>query len=100
MSAYVHQSNHYIDNSLFFQHMVKRKLEVTKAIAENKPIPPVNNYISECFIKIATHLSYKPNFNGYTFRDEFILSGIEQCLKKVDKFSPEISNNPFFFSQE
>ena len=26
---------------------------------------PLTNYIGECFLKIATHLSYKPNFINY-----------------------------------
>ena len=28
--------------------------------------------IFECFLKIANHLSYRPNFINYTFRDDMI----------------------------
>ena len=27
--------------------------------------PPISNYLGSCFLKIATHLSYKPNFVNY-----------------------------------
>ena len=30
---------------------------------------------SECFLKIANHLSYRPNFINYTFRDDMISDG-------------------------
>ena len=58
------------------------------------------NYIGECFIKIATHLSYKPNFINYTFRDDMIADGIENCIQYVDNFDPAKSKNPFaYFTQ-
>ncbi len=62
--------------------------------------PPVSNYIGECFLKIATHLSYRPNFINYTYRDDMISDGIENCLQYVHNFNPEKSNNPFaYFTQ-
>ena len=65
-----------------------------------KNIPPVTNYIGECFLKIATHLSYRPNFINYTYRDEMISDGIENCLQYVKNFNPEKSSNPFaYFTQ-
>ena len=40
-------------------------------------------------------LSYKPNFINYTYRQEMISDGIENCLQYIHNFNPEKSNNPF-----
>jgi DNA-directed RNA polymerase specialized sigma24 family protein len=51
-------------------------------------------------VKIANHLAYKSNFVNYTFRDEMILDGIENCITYIDNFDPEKSKNPFaYFTQ-
>lgn len=51
-------------------------------------------------MKIAQHLSYKPNFINYTYKDEMISDGIENCLLYIDNFNPEKSSNPFaYFTQ-
>ena len=71
-----------------------------EAEEQGKPQPPVTNYIGECFLKIANHLSYRPNFINYTYRDEMISDGIENCLQYVHNFNPDKSNNPFaYFTQ-
>ena len=62
--------------------------------------PPITNYLGECFLKIATHLSYKPNFVNYMFRDDMISDGIENCVQYTHNFDPEKSKNPFaYFTQ-
>ena len=71
-------------------------------LAEKKKLdrPPVTDYIGSCFLKIANHLSYRPNFINYTFRYDMISDGIENCLQYLDNFNPEKSNNPFaYFTQ-
>jgi len=51
-------------------------------------------------VKIGNHLAYKSNFVNYTFRDEMILDGIENCITYIDNFDPEKSKNPFaYFTQ-
>ena len=80
--------------------MVEYKKSVNKAKREKKDKPPVPDYIGECFLKIANHLSYRPNFINYTFRDDMISDGIENCLQYLDNFNPKTSNNPFaYFTQ-
>ena len=62
--------------------------------------PRITNYLGECILKIANHLSYRPNFINYTYREEMISDGIENCLQYIDKFNPEKSTNPFaYFTQ-
>jgi len=51
-------------------------------------------------LKIATHLSYKPNFVNYMFREDMISDGIENCVQYIHNFDPEKSKNPFaYFTQ-
>ena len=91
------KSTHYVDNSKFLEELVKYKKKVNEAKDKNIPKPIVSNYLGECFLKIATHLSYKANFINYTYRDDMISDGIENCLVAVDKFDPEKSKNPFAY---
>jgi hypothetical protein len=91
---------HYVDNKKFLQAMIDWRQTCDEAEEKNQPQPPVTNYIGECFLKIATHLSYRPNFINYTYRDEMISDGIENCLQYVKNFNPEKSKNPFaYFTQ-
>jgi len=91
---------HYVDNKLFLEAMTAYKKEVKKALRSKKDKPPVTDYIGSCFLKIANHLSYRPNFINYTFRDYIISDGIENCLQYLDNFNPAKSNNPFaYFTQ-
>jgi hypothetical protein len=90
-------SSHYVDNKKFLAALIDYKNDVNKADLADKEIPQVPNYIGECFIKIATHLSYKSNFINYTFRDDMISDGIENCLTAAAKFDPEKSSNPFAY---
>ena len=91
---------HYVDNKLFLTAMVEYRLKCQKAEEKNRKKPMVTNYIGECFLKIANHLSYRPNFINYTYRDDMISDGIENCLQYMRNFNPEKSNNPFaYFTQ-
>ena len=94
------KSEHYVDNKKFLQAMIEYKDRCDKAESRKRKAPPVTNYIGECFLKIANHLSYRPNFINYTFRDDMISDGIENCLQYLDNFNPKTSNNPFaYFTQ-
>ena len=91
---------HYVDNKEFLRAMIEFKEICNNAREKKIDRPPVSNYIGECFLKIATHLSYKPNFINYTYREDMISDGIENCLQYVENFNPEKSNNPFaYFTQ-
>ena len=93
-------TQHYVDNKKFLEAMVAYKETVNKAKENNRTKPDVTNYIGECFLKIANHLSYRPNFINYTYRDDMISDGIENCLQYMNNFNPEKSTNPFaYFTQ-
>jgi len=94
------KSEHYVNNKEFLQAMIEYKDRCDKADKRKRKRPPVTNYIGECFLKIANHLSYRPNFINYTFRDDMISDGIENCLQYLNNFNPAKSNNPFaYFTQ-
>ncbi len=91
---------HYVDNKEFFKAMCEWKETVIEADNLDEGRPPISEYIGECFVKIAEHLSRKPNFINYPFRDEMIADGIENCLMYAHNFNPEKSTNPFsYFTQ-
>jgi hypothetical protein len=94
------QKEHYVNNKEFLAAMIEYKKSIKEAEKKKKQRPPVTDYIGSCFLKIANHLSYRPNFINYTFRDDMISDGIENCLQYLDNFNPEKSNNPFaYFTQ-
>ena len=94
------KKEHYVNNKDFLEAMKAYRKSVNKSKREKKEKPPVTNYIGSCFLKIANHLSYRPNFINYTFRDDMISDGIENCLQYLDNFNPAKSNNPFaYFTQ-
>jgi hypothetical protein len=94
------KSGHYIDNKVFYAEMVKWKVVVDAERAAERKTPPVTDYIGKCFLDIATHLSYRPNFINYPYREEMIGDGIENCLMYASNFDPSKSKNPFsYFTQ-
>lgn len=88
---------HYVNNKEFLEALIAYKEQVDAAKERGEETPVVTRYIGECFIKIATHLSYKSNFINYTFKDDMISDGIENCLTAVQKFDPSKSSNPFAY---
>ena len=91
---------HYVDNAKFLEEIKKWNEKRKEAEEQGEPTPQVTNYIGECFLKIANGLSYKPNFINYTYTQEMISDGIENCLQYIQNFNPEKSKNPFaYFTQ-
>jgi hypothetical protein len=94
------KTKHYVNNADFLAALVEYKRACDEAEKTGKTDPQIPNYIGECFLKIAEHLSRKPNFISYSFRDEMISDGIENCLMYFRNFNPDKSKNPFaYFTQ-
>ena len=94
------RSEHYVNNKEFLAALIKYREDVEIAKIQGKPKPRITNYLGECFLKIATHLSFKPNFVNYMFKDDMICDGIENCVQYIHNFNPEKSQNPFaYFTQ-
>ena len=94
------KSEHYVNNKELLEALIVYRAKVAHAKENDLPKPRITNYLGECFLKIATHLSYKPNFVNYMFRDDMISDGIENCVQYIHNFDPEKSKNPFaYFTQ-
>jgi DNA-directed RNA polymerase specialized sigma subunit len=108
------RSEHYVNNKEFLAALIEYKKQIREAAEKEIPgiteeqlktwkspnKPRITNYLGECFLKIATHLSYKTNFINYIFIDDMISDGIENCVQYIHNFNPEKSQNPFaYFTQ-
>ena len=94
------KSQHYVDNQQFLAAIIayREKVELSKIRGTKKP--RIDEYIGDCFLKIATHLSYRPNFINYMYKEDMISDGVENCVQYIDNFDPAKSRNPFaYFTQ-
>ena len=91
---------HYVNNADFLASLIEYHKKCAESKENNTPEPAIPNYIGECFLKIASHLARKPNFISYSFKDEMIGDGIENCIMYFRNFDPLKSSNPFaYFTQ-
>ena len=94
------KSEHYVNNKELLAALIDYRADVAVAKSKDLPKPRISNYLGSCFLKIATHLSYNPNFVNYMFRDDMISDGIENCVQYIHNFDPAKSKNPFaYFTQ-
>ena len=94
------RSEHYVNNKEFLAALITYRENVEIARLQDKTKPVIPRYIGECFLKIAIHLSFKPNFVNYMFKEDMISDGIENCVQYIHNFNPEKSQNPFaYFTQ-
>ena len=94
------RSEHYVNNKEFLAALIRYREDVEIAQLQDKTKPVIPRYIGECFLKIANHLSFKPNFVNYMFKEDMISDGIENCVQYIHNFNPEKSQNPFaYFTQ-
>ena len=91
------ESVHYVNNKEFTAAIIEHNRACKLAETEDKQKPRVSEYIGECIYKIATRLSTKPNFINYSYRDEMICDGIENCLQYIENFNEEKSQNAFAY---
>ena len=92
--------SHYINNKEFLRCLIEYQADIVKCKKEEKEKPYVTDYIAMCFLQIAQRLSYRPNFINYTYKDDMISDGLENCLAYMHNFDPNKSKNPFaYFTQ-
>jgi len=91
---------HYVDNARFLAEIEQYKKACLEAEEAGDDKPRIPNYLGECILKIATKLANRPNFINYSYKDDMILDGIENCIMYFDNFDPAKSKNPFsYFTQ-
>jgi DNA-binding transcriptional regulator GbsR (MarR family) len=74
---------HYVNNKEFSQAVVDYVTSVNEARDKLEDEPIIPEYIGRCFLKIAEGLSHKPNFVGYTYREEMVMDAVENCIKAI-----------------
>jgi hypothetical protein len=90
----------YVDNKQLYATILDYKANVKQAKEDSTDKPHIPNYVGECILLIAQRLATKPNFINYSYRDEMISDGIENCISYFDNFDPAKSDNPFaYFTQ-
>tara|TARA_B100000131_G_scaffold315428_2_gene353813 strand:- start:372 stop:917 length:546 start_codon:yes stop_codon:yes gene_type:complete len=91
---------HYVDNKSLYATMVEFKEACKDAEECGEEAPPIPDMVGAALLKIANRLSTKPNFINYTFREEMVSDGIENCINYIGNFDPDKSKNPFaYFTQ-
>ena len=75
------RSEHYVNNKEFLAALIRYREDIEIAKIKGNPKPQIPRYIGECFLKIANHLSFKPNFVNYMFKEDMISDGIENSGK-------------------
>lgn len=90
----------YVNNPEFLDAIVKYKEQCQDAEECGEPNPPIPNYIGQCIYQIATRLASKPNFSGYSYKEEMVSDGLENAVQALGNFDPQKSSNPFaYFTQ-
>ena len=90
----------YVNNKDLLEALIDYKKQCQEAEDQGDELPKVPKYIGECIFKIANRLATKPNFSGYTYKEDMIMDGIENCLLYIGNFDPNKSSNPFaYFTQ-
>lgn len=92
---------HYVNNKEFSQAVVDYVKSVKAAQLNNVEVPRITEYIGRCFLRIAEGLSHKPNFIRYTYREEMVMDGVENCIKAIMNYNVEAATrtgNPNAFA--
>jgi hypothetical protein len=94
------KKRNYVNNADLLQSLIDYRAACKDAEESGDRVPQVPDYIGKCIMLIATRLATKPNFSGYSYKEEMISDGIENCLQYIHNFDPEKSQNPFaYFTQ-
>jgi len=100
MIARKRRKNNFIDNKEFYSAMLDFKIKYDRAEAAGEELPVIPRYIGKCFLDIAEHLSMRPNFSNYMYRQDMVMDAVENCVLYWRRFDPERSKNPFaYFTQ-
>tara|TARA_R110000782_G_scaffold50618_8_gene109630 strand:+ start:1056 stop:1649 length:594 start_codon:yes stop_codon:yes gene_type:complete len=90
----------YVNNPEFLKAIVEYKELCRLSEESGEDSPRIPNYIGACIYQISTRLATKPNFSGYTYKEEMVSDGLENAIQALGNFDPAKSSNPFaYFTQ-
>jgi hypothetical protein len=87
----------YVDNKKLYAAMCVHIAAYRKAKEDGTETPRISNYIADCIQKIADGVGEKGNFVNYTYKEDMIGDGVENCLRYLHNFDPEKSKSPFSY---
>jgi DNA-directed RNA polymerase specialized sigma24 family protein len=94
------EKRYYVSNKKLYEQLVIHREKVLKAKENGEELPRANNYVGEAIFLICTRLAYKRNFLNYTYREDMVADGIENCVMAINTFDPTKTQNPFaYFTQ-
>jgi len=89
-------NTHYVDNKRFQALLIERK----SIVVETGARPRITEELGGMLLRISENLSYRRNFINYSYREEMVGDGVENCLKYIDNYDTENYANPFaYFTQ-
>ena len=94
------RKNNFINNKDFYDALVNYRAACVRADEAGQDRPVIPRYIGKCFLDIAEHLSMRPNFSNYMYRQDMVMDAVENCVLYCRNFDPDKSKNPFsYFTQ-
>jgi DNA-directed RNA polymerase specialized sigma24 family protein len=91
----MHTKHEYVDNEKLYQALIEYNKH--KLVCANIKVP---EYVGKCILLINQQLASRGNFSNYSYREEMVSDGIENCLAAVDNFDTEKYSKPFaYFTQ-
>lgn len=78
---------HYVNNKDFTNAVVEHVKNVNEAKKHGKESPQIPEYIGDSLLRIAKGLARKPNFFAYSYRDEMIMDGVENCVRAIHNYN-------------
>lgn len=82
------KASDYIDSQKFSKEVIEYVEAYHLSLDKDKDPPIVSNYIAKSFLLICENLSHRPNFVGYTYREDMVMDAVENCLKAISNYNP------------
>ena len=92
---------HYVNNADFSAAVCAYVVESQNLKENGHEANTIPHYIGDCILRIAEGVSHKPNFYSYTYREEMVMDGVENCVKAIHNYNIEAatrSGKPNAFS--
>jgi hypothetical protein len=85
----------YVSNQDLLDALIEYKKKKDDLESAGRKKPKLPDFIGECILKIASRLSYRPNFANYPYREEMVSDAVLNCITYIDNFDPAKSSSPF-----
>ena len=90
----------YIDKDQLNEELKNYYFTCKELKEKGEDLPRISEFIGECIYKICYELGNKYNFARYSYKEEMISDGIENCIMYFENFDSNKTENPFaYFTQ-